>query len=604
MSADDRPIAELLAALCDETISSEEMRHLDRLLCTDASARRQYMAYLDLHARLSFQHGPESEGRAGSTDSTAWPSFPVLHPSSFVIPPLSPHPLAAPISFVGGAIFSYLVAALILGGGLLIGAFTHVSQPSHGLANLASPAESGAGGEGGERPTSPLHSVIGRITGMVDCRFAPDSKTKDLRPKTAILVGDEFILHSGLLEITYDTGARVILQGPVTYQIESPVGGYLSVGKLTARVETAKPQDQRPKTEDPHPSSFIPHPLFSVRTPIATVTDLGTEFGVEVLQEGRTRVHVLQGAVEMQSGGSGGVGRRLQRVAEGYAVEVVHQGDAPMTVTFTPQSFTRTMSAVAADATEAAYIHTVLADRPLAYWPLNEPIRQRKFRDWSGHGYDGFALNAVIAGQPGPFGDKSRALELDGNGYVDLGRQDAFVARDNFTVEAWLWIDNPLRHSTIFSAVGRDDGGTLGWSVCAYSAESLSPEESVGGIHMGFFAFHSQSQYPQATSFLRPGAGMPLREWTHVAVVYDRDQTAHLYRNGKRVESKHRDSPVRTGPAWLAIGWLADGHILSTDQYYWRGRLAHVAVYPQALGADRIRSHYLQQTRNTAGNGR
>ena len=39
------------------------------------------------------------------------------------------------------------------------------------------------------------------------------------------------------MEITYDTGAKVILQGPVTYEVESPAGGFLSVGKLTARVE-------------------------------------------------------------------------------------------------------------------------------------------------------------------------------------------------------------------------------------------------------------------------------------------------------------------------------------------------------------------------------
>ena len=39
------------------------------------------------------------------------------------------------------------------------------------------------------------------------------------------------------MEITYDTGAKVILQGPVTYEVESKDSGYLSLGKLTARVE-------------------------------------------------------------------------------------------------------------------------------------------------------------------------------------------------------------------------------------------------------------------------------------------------------------------------------------------------------------------------------
>ena len=101
------------------------------------------------------------------------------------------------------------------------------------------------------------------------------------------------------MEITYATGAKVILQGPVTYEVDSN-GGYLSVGKLTGKLET-KTQDPRPKTEeaDIHPSSFILHP-FVIRTPTATVTDLGTEFGVEVDESGGTKSHVFRGAVGLQ----------------------------------------------------------------------------------------------------------------------------------------------------------------------------------------------------------------------------------------------------------------------------------------------------------------
>ena len=132
------------------------------------------------------------------------------------------------------------------------------------------------------------------------------------------------------MEITYDTGAKVILQGPVTYEVESKDGGYLSVGKLTARVEKkgeggrGKADEanlpspgtdrrlvgrgaggeggaesaaqsaltlalsQRERGPDKSPFPLPPSPLFTVRTPTATVTDLGTEFGVEVGKEGST----------------------------------------------------------------------------------------------------------------------------------------------------------------------------------------------------------------------------------------------------------------------------------------------------------------------------
>ena len=37
------------------------------------------------------------------------------------------------------------------------------------------------------------------------------------------------------MEITYQTGAKVILQGPCTYEVDSAAGGFLSLGKLTAQ---------------------------------------------------------------------------------------------------------------------------------------------------------------------------------------------------------------------------------------------------------------------------------------------------------------------------------------------------------------------------------
>ena len=43
-----------------------------------------------------------------------------------------------------------------------------------------------------------------------------------LHPSSSVSLGDKYALASGLVEITYDTGAKVILQGPVTYEVETP----------------------------------------------------------------------------------------------------------------------------------------------------------------------------------------------------------------------------------------------------------------------------------------------------------------------------------------------------------------------------------------------
>jgi hypothetical protein len=190
--------------------------------------------------------------------------------------------------------------------------------------------------------------VVGRITGMVDCRWkegtADRGQAAECRtlPSPLIRLGDKFALASGLMEITYDTGAKVILQGPVIYEVDSINGGFLSVGTLTARVEKRAegggrmaeevaggpwsvagkseiknlksemvdsppfalrlPSSSNPQSLIPNPSlSTIHYPLFTIKTPTATVTDLGTEFGVDVDQTGNTTSHVFCGFVRVQA---------------------------------------------------------------------------------------------------------------------------------------------------------------------------------------------------------------------------------------------------------------------------------------------------------------
>ena len=170
--------------------------------------------------------------------------------------------------FSSGWPVAYLVATLIFGIGLLVGSHTYVSEPVQVARQSSVP---------GGTATEPKTELVGRITGMVDCKWAGTAFDSPNVP-----LGRKYELASGLVEITYDTGAKVILQGPVKYEVESATGGYLSVGKLTGKMENKTARG------------------FSVRTPTAVVTDLGTEFGVEVNKEGDTTSHVFRGSVRLQ----------------------------------------------------------------------------------------------------------------------------------------------------------------------------------------------------------------------------------------------------------------------------------------------------------------
>ena len=227
--------------------------------------------------------------------------------------------------FPEGMPLAYLIATVLTGLGLWIGSTVHVSPPEQ-LARTSVPSTVVA---------QPKAEYVGRITGMVDCKWEKKGlgirdwgleKGSGVRgqgsenppstihhPTYRVALGDQFALASGLMEITYDTGAKVILQGPVTYEVESN-GGYLAVGKLTGKLEkrgegreergegAANHQIRNPKSQilNPSPLSPLPSPLFVIHTPTATVTDLGTEFGVEVTEEGNTISHVFRGSVRLE----------------------------------------------------------------------------------------------------------------------------------------------------------------------------------------------------------------------------------------------------------------------------------------------------------------
>ena len=350
---------ELLAALREDVITDAQAERLVKLLRGSTAARRTYIHYMAMVANLRGSladspsprpHFPEVGDQGSDTDagSAVEPPNQVDQQSAIsnqqsiapIILDLSP-PLHSPLltlhSPLGSFLFSYVAGAMLLGLGLLIG-WTWKIHYDHQLAGDVSrqvPI--------GDLPAAPL---VGRVTGAVDCQWA-DSNTEAFE-HDGVRLGREYVLLSGFLEITYDSGAKVILQGPATYEVESRQGGFLLLGKLTVRVEaraegggrmaegdmgggqraaSGKFQIRNPKSEIP-PSALRPPPsvLFSVRTPTAVVTDLGTEFGVQVERSGATRSCVFQGKVELRptvAGDGRSGGRPIQLAAnESASVEI------------------------------------------------------------------------------------------------------------------------------------------------------------------------------------------------------------------------------------------------------------------------------------------
>ena len=110
-------------------------------------------------------------------------------------------------------------------------------------------------------------------------------------------------LKQGLVEIEFDHGAKVMIEGPAEFSIHSDKAIYLSLGRLHTRVlDYGKG--------------------FTVQTPSSTLVDVGTEFGVEVNAWGDSQLHVLKGEVLLSPGANPKEEARPLRFKAGQAAQV------------------------------------------------------------------------------------------------------------------------------------------------------------------------------------------------------------------------------------------------------------------------------------------
>lgn len=97
--------------------------------------------------------------------------------------------------------------------------------------------------------------IVAEVTATVDCMWAEDAV---LEEGTFLQPGQSLNLLDGLVEVTFASGAKVILQGPANLEIESAKSAILRFGRLTANVP-----------DDLHG--------FKIRTPTVEIDSVGIE---------------------------------------------------------------------------------------------------------------------------------------------------------------------------------------------------------------------------------------------------------------------------------------------------------------------------------------
>ncbi|MEN6450002.1 MAG: LamG-like jellyroll fold domain-containing protein [Thermoguttaceae bacterium] len=610
--ADD--FLDLMCELTEGRLSSPQTARLEELLRSDPARRQQYVDFMLLVGGLHRLRGagplPASGAFVEDLDESGCEP-PIIVDSS-------PTPSVVPM--FGGWLVSYVAATLIVGVAIL-GAWMHtVSQgggPDGAPANLAVTKPPVP------RAEEPNPACVGWITGMVNC-FGKDIPANTHDASAPVPRGHTYTLDSGLMEIAYDSGARVVLQGPCVYQVDSDRGGLLSFGKLTARVEKSEirnPKSERHSPLSPRrgssplsparsssPLSPLPSPLFVVRTPTAVITDLGTEFGVEVDSRGTTRSCVFAGTVEVQprkprsqGADSEDLGSPIPLVA-GQSLCVAKNADGRGLATTRgeadPAMFPARPGRLAEFAGQdrlksfhrwQAYSQRLRKDPALVAYYTFETRGRDPTRDMSilpNVAATGESLDGRIQGPrwtAGRFPGKL-ALSFSGSGYrdhVELPDPQRFDFPGPFTVAAWSR-----------SEMAGDCSGHL---ACKGNQWRLLVASK--GDWTSFFVAGDVGNNPRTPSPNIVGWHLPTERtwWRLVVGVFEPTDkataTLRLYIDGQLVDERNRVARLTAlgdeTPVWIGddAAWATQGEFT--------GLIDEVAIFSRVLSSKEVREMYL-----------
>lgn len=260
-----------VAAVCHGSATEAEMSALNTLLRNDPSARDEYLLRVELHTQLASD--PDLFPQAvNAADSRRLPGIGAGDRQKIVC--LNPtvrtrRPILRQVVAVA--------ACLMLVAG---GVWTLWFKPSA--------ARNGA-----------TSTAVAMLTRTVDAHWG--QRMKLLRVGGALEPGS-FRLESGLAQVVFYSGARMVIEGPTELQLVSPTEAVCSIGRLLLEVPPAARG-------------------FRLKTPQLNVVDWGTSFGIDAT-DGQTEVHVFKGKVEFSAGTA-----KKQSLGEGWATVV--QGSAP-----------------------------------------------------------------------------------------------------------------------------------------------------------------------------------------------------------------------------------------------------------------------------------
>jgi hypothetical protein len=224
----------------------------------------------------------------------------------------------------------------------------------------------------------------------------------------------------------------------------------------------------------------------------------------------------------------------------------------------------------------SSYVRTVLGDRPVAYWRLDEQTTPA-CHDATGNGHEAVYLEDVRLGASGAIANDPDTAATFPGGYVNAGHPFAFGRETPFSVEAWIVRDASLVDAwgAVFSQHDLNDAGATpaGFQLMIY------------GHGQGSCTTCSRLQLYAPDTPIE--ISTDLTRWRHVVSTWD-TQTLRLY-----VDAVIVDARLPTGPLAATHDFLIGSkNTPSGVGDYFGGTIDEVAIYDHALTPEEITRHY------------
>jgi hypothetical protein len=592
---------ELVDALWAGSIDEAQLAELESLVVADESARRFYIRAMNVMAHLRREFAADENESLPTIDWAAKLAAADEHTTEDVLDePAAPTSIAPPLemppetdsppgvgSWDATRWLLALVSVVVIGiaTALLMRPDEHTAQPSSSDPK-ATPSTDPVDAPSTRQSNSPMSEAVddpeqvATVIGLDRATWPTSART--LRVGGRLQAGQLIHLQAGMMEIAFDSGARVTLLAPAEIELTSANGARLALG----RVSTVVPEQAVG---------------FTLETPTGRIVDFGTQFTAEVAADRTVHATVLQGEIEVRVDDKEQNPLHTERLIAGQAVTIDPNGQ-PQKLAVTepappehPQSYERWR----------AYSEKLRLDPSLlVYYTFEDPagtmnpppqVQNRAT-----------ATRGQLNGQLGNGLLPSTSPQWASGRWFHKGAL-LFRAAQRQIVMTPDWPTVAPRRELTVAAWVRFTRDRSAWNLIATQWARKEPENRML-FHLAVasppFVHHPDAHAPRLAVHMADDANveyivadeandggetLAAHDWFFVAFTAVAGGPVRLYKNGLELSSSGQNYPKEEFPQAnvpLILGGKND------DQFFLEGVIDEFAAFGRALTSDEIKAFY------------